>query len=187
MFSNRYVQRRVAADAARACFVCHRPTPSVLVNEDADKDFFYACDAHLQDAGFAQQDPGTRKQIEQQEARRQQFLELKALWEAKQKEVETSGGEKDTKEAKSDASVTDTDEKGALKKAKAVAAAAPAAPTAPQETRIRPVYVLNRGVHNMRLQHHRQAAQQQRSQQLLATPDLFPAVPTHKPSARQPE
>ncbi|THH11254.1 hypothetical protein EW145_g765 [Phellinidium pouzarii] len=49
-FTNIYYKRTAATQ--KACFVCDRPTATVLATKDS-VDFFYACDVHLDDPGFA--------------------------------------------------------------------------------------------------------------------------------------
>ncbi|PWN30574.1 DUF1742-domain-containing protein [Jaminaea rosea] len=51
--TNHYI-RRLVAEPGKACFVCSRPTPVVLVSTTAGADdFFYACRSHLSDRHFA--------------------------------------------------------------------------------------------------------------------------------------
>lgn len=174
MFRNNYIQRKVAPDSERACFLCHRPTTSVLVNEDPDSDYFYACSVHLADRGFALQDEANRKQIEEQQQRLTEYEDLRSKWEANK-----SKPAKDDKKNKDD-----KNNKDELEKEKEIEKEAP---QPLKEARIRSLYHLNRGVFNLRLQSHRQIAKQVKTQQLLATPDIFPAVPTHKPMPKKQE
>ncbi|PIG88342.1 hypothetical protein AARAC_001377 [Aspergillus arachidicola] len=50
-FQNIYHLRRVADTAAKACYVCHKPSSSVMITPD-NKDFFYVCPVHLKDRHF---------------------------------------------------------------------------------------------------------------------------------------
>ena len=43
---------RKTAGTPRACYVCYKPTPTVLATVNT-VDFIYACDTHLKDPGFA--------------------------------------------------------------------------------------------------------------------------------------
>ncbi|KAL1406114.1 hypothetical protein Q8F55_007797 [Vanrija albida] len=47
---NIYYERKTAT--ARACYICHRPTQTVLATLKAE-DYLYTCDGHLGDVGFA--------------------------------------------------------------------------------------------------------------------------------------
>ncbi|ANZ75588.1 BA75_02523T0 [Komagataella pastoris] len=53
-FNNLYKLRRVAADQARACFICYKPSDVVLVTVVSKEkpDFFYLCKSHLEDTQF---------------------------------------------------------------------------------------------------------------------------------------
>lgn len=164
MFSNNYIQRRTAPENERGCFLCHKPTTSVLVNEIPEADHFYACDVHLNDPGFATQDSNNLKEIESQNTRQKEFLELKAKWDSNQKKKDSDKPNKD-KEGSEHASEAEVSVEPAL-----------------QERKIKPLYHLNRGVYNLRVGTYRKAADQQRLQKMLSQPDLFPSVPTHKPS-----
>ncbi|MCJ1392230.1 hypothetical protein MMC18_005097 [Xylographa bjoerkii] len=49
--SNIWHLRTVAESSSKPCYVCYKPTVSVLITPD-NKDFFYACRGHLKDRGF---------------------------------------------------------------------------------------------------------------------------------------
>ncbi|CDK24350.1 unnamed protein product [Kuraishia capsulata CBS 1993] len=55
-FTSIYKLRKVADTSARSCFVCYKPSVSVLVSlpnaSSKDPDFFYVCEAHLRDSNF---------------------------------------------------------------------------------------------------------------------------------------
>ncbi|AOA62426.1 GQ67_00697T0 [Komagataella phaffii] len=53
-FNNLYKLRRVAADQAKACFICYKPSDVVLVTVVSKEkpDFFYLCKSHLEDTHF---------------------------------------------------------------------------------------------------------------------------------------
>jgi len=84
-FQNVYYKRQVAT--AKACFVCYRPTTTVLATLNAT-DFIYTCDSHLADTGFAtrivvadttQQPPSAPK------ASPEEIQKVKEEWDARQK------------------------------------------------------------------------------------------------------
>ncbi|PSN63859.1 DUF1742-domain-containing protein [Corynespora cassiicola Philippines] len=52
---NVWHHRRVADNAAKACWVCYKPSTNVMITPD-NKDFFYICVGHLSDRGFCQPD-----------------------------------------------------------------------------------------------------------------------------------
>ncbi|EOD50106.1 hypothetical protein UCRNP2_3139 [Neofusicoccum parvum UCRNP2] len=52
---NVWHHRRVADAQAKACWICFKPSSSVLITPDS-KDFFYICIGHLKDRGFCEPD-----------------------------------------------------------------------------------------------------------------------------------
>lgn len=54
-FENTWHLRHVADTACKACWVCYKPTASVLITPN-NKDYFYICAGHLKDRGFCQPD-----------------------------------------------------------------------------------------------------------------------------------
>lgn len=169
MFRNRYIKRKVDTSDARACFICYRPTASVMVNETPNADFFYICDSHLTDPGFARLDPEYEAALKKSEAEQAEIDQLRAEWDAKkQKQAEKKKNDdsnKDNNESKEKESATHS-----------------APPPAPPKTPIgRPTYELNKGVFKLRLGAKRQKAQERKTKSLLETPGAFPSAPTHKP------
>ncbi|KAK6203022.1 VPS4-associated protein 1 [Scheffersomyces amazonensis] len=51
-FPNHYTVKLVAANDSKACTICYKPTPTVLLN-DNKLDFLYICASHLKDDNFA--------------------------------------------------------------------------------------------------------------------------------------
>lgn len=58
---NLYHRRLVAPAAAKPCFICHKPSTTVLITPD-NRDFFFACIGHLKDRGFASPAEETKKE-----------------------------------------------------------------------------------------------------------------------------
>lgn len=52
-FPNEYNMRKVATPDSKACFICYKPTETVLVSQNK-ADFFYVCAGHLLDSLFAE-------------------------------------------------------------------------------------------------------------------------------------
>ncbi|KAI9688533.1 MAG: hypothetical protein M1822_001482 [Bathelium mastoideum] len=50
---NVWHHRRVADSGAKACYICYKPSTSVLITPD-NKDHLYVCVGHLKDRGFCQ-------------------------------------------------------------------------------------------------------------------------------------
>lgn len=173
MFRNRYIKRKVDTSDARACFICYKPTTSVMVNETPNADFFYICDSHLTDPGFARLDPEYELALKKSEAEQAEIDQLKAEWDAKkQKQAQKNSKKDDSKDDK------DSKEKGSS--ASSTNSVSP--PPPPPKTPIgRPTYELNKGVFKLRLGNKRQKMQEKKTKSLLEMPGAFPSAPTHKP------
>ncbi|CAO1629092.1 unnamed protein product [Sympodiomycopsis kandeliae] len=69
--SNHYIRRLTSTQ--KACFICSRPTPVVLVSVKAQaEDFFYICANHLNDRNFATLIPQQQQQQQQQQQSKQE-------------------------------------------------------------------------------------------------------------------
>ncbi|KAL0057702.1 hypothetical protein AAF712_002209 [Marasmius tenuissimus] len=98
-FENKYYKRTAAT--AKACYVCHKPTTTVLATINTT-DFIYACPTHLSDPGFA-----TRIQDEKAKPSEEEIQRVKKEWEEKQKKKKEEKKEEKTDEKKEEK----TDEK----------------------------------------------------------------------------
>jgi hypothetical protein len=173
-FKNLYHVRRVAESSAKACFICYKPTSTVMVTEDGKSDYFYLCEGHLADTAFAtpQVDPEVEKAKERQKALEQEIEELERRWKEHEAKKKKEKGEKENEDEKK------ASEKSALKteqeKNDAVANKKPR------------VYILNKDIFSIRLGNWRDAQRSKKTSQLLSKPNLFPKVPTHDPAATSP-
>lgn len=162
MFRNRYIKRTVDGSDARACFICYKPTISVLTNETPNTDFFFICDTHLSDPGFARLDPEYELQEKKRKEEQAEIDQLKADWEARKanqvnkEKVEEKNSEKTPQ------------------------AQPPSSTTPPPSSR--PTYELNKGIFKLRLNAKRQKVQEKKTKSLLEMPGLFPSAPKHKPT-----
>lgn len=185
MFKNRYQARRVADTDERGCFICHRPTTSVLANEIPSADFFFVCRTHLDDPGFAKLDPQIAQQQKEIQELEAQKRRLRAEWNAKQKSEEANDKTNETnpKEVPSGTEITTPDgDSGGNPDIKADVKTP--APDSLQTQTVRPalpkIYELNRNIYNLRITAKRRQAQERRTRELLANPASFPKVPTNK-------
>lgn len=55
--TNHYTRRTTAPSASKPCYICHKPTQTVLITP-CTRDFFYICPGHLHDRAFAVPAPG---------------------------------------------------------------------------------------------------------------------------------
>ncbi|KZT72705.1 DUF1742-domain-containing protein [Daedalea quercina L-15889] len=102
-FQNLYYKRAVAT--ARPCYVCHKPTTTVLATIQT-VDFLYVCDTHLSDPGFASQvgqandgvgAGGAKMGLSQEE-----IAKVKQEWEERQKKKQEKKGQGKDNEASQD-------------------------------------------------------------------------------------
>jgi len=111
--TNLYHLRRVAPTASKSCYVCYKPTSSCLITPN-NQDFFYVCDGHLKDPGFAspivsdEEKESNKKKDEMAKA----IEEVKKEYEEKQKnKKKKKKDKKDDDDKKSEKKDDDKDEK----------------------------------------------------------------------------
>lgn len=157
---NLYYKRTAAT--AKACYVCYKPTATVLATIDTT-DFLYTCLVHLTDPGFA-----TRVKDDDDDKRvgvnAEEIARVKQEWEEKQKKKREkekgkedsdkvdgpAKGENDKERAKQQASEEFLD-----KKPEAASVRQPIASPRPVHER----YVLHRRIFDLRLTEHRRRRQ----------------------------
>ncbi|KAL5488304.1 hypothetical protein ACEPAI_6412 [Sanghuangporus weigelae] len=185
-FANLYYKR--TAGTMKACFVCSRPTTIVLATKDS-VDFFYTCDGHLKDAGFASligesgdSLAGARKlgvsdeeiqKIKEEYERRQQKKREKV---DKEKDKSDDKGKDDSKE----------ETEGEKAKAKNTTSSSPAqAPSQSSGTSTPTVshqrYVLHRDIFAMRLGVHRKRRQVAKAKEVAPRLPSVPRAPVFNP------
>ncbi|EJD54078.1 DUF1742-domain-containing protein [Auricularia subglabra TFB-10046 SS5] len=148
-FKNVYYKRAVAT--AKPCFVCFKPTTTVLATMDAT-DFIYSCDLHLSDAGFASRitDEPAKKSPS---VSTDEILKIKQEWDERQKRKEEKEKEqKDDKDKANDKDKKDDDD--TKKNTKSPAPSLPASPPATAKP-THEKYSLHRDIFAMRQSEHR--------------------------------
>ncbi|KAJ2915011.1 hypothetical protein MD484_g5386, partial [Candolleomyces efflorescens] len=124
-FTNVYYKR--TAGTAKSCYVCYRPTPTVLATINT-VDFIYVCPGHLSDSNFASRIADAEAPAKSSVSA-EEIAKIKQEWEDKQKKKQEKEKEKgkeekeDGKDKKSDA--------GSSKEASKSPTPAPAASTKP--------------------------------------------------------
>ena len=111
---NLYHKRLVAPTSSKPCFICHKPSSTVLITPDA-RDFFYACAGHLKDNKFATPQDGVSaqdaKKAEEDKKRKEELdkeiEKVKKEWEEKQKKKGKGKKEKEEKAAEKETSEYD--------------------------------------------------------------------------------
>lgn len=121
LMENVWHLRRVADNASKACWICFKPTTSVLITPN-NKDFFFICSGHLVDKGFCQPDPDEAAAVEAKKKKDELDAEMEKVKKeydekqklkrekrkakekekdkAKEKEAESKEEEEDTKDEK---------------------------------------------------------------------------------------
>lgn len=131
-----YIPQAVAT--AKSCFVCYRPTTTVLATVNAT-DFVYTCDMHLADSGFASRIPEPEAAPSPKPSvSTEEILKVKKEWEDRQKKKPATD---DKEKEKKDSSKPSTP----------AASPPPAAPATPKHEK----YTLHRDIFSMRQAEHR--------------------------------
>ncbi|KAF2199687.1 DUF1742-domain-containing protein [Delitschia confertaspora ATCC 74209] len=182
---NTWHHRRVAEASAKPCWICYKPTSSVLITPD-NKDFFYICVGHLKDKGFCQPDAAEaaavaakKKEELEQEIRKvvKEYEEKKQRKKEKQKEKD-KGKDKESKEDKKkseDEDKKDQEDFDGKMKELSKSKEDMQADEGPR------IYSLNKNFYQMRVDRIRNAEIAKRNRERLKNPSLFPSVPSGDP------
>ncbi|KAI4629287.1 uncharacterized protein J4E87_003551 [Alternaria ethzedia] len=179
--------RRVADNAAKACWICYKPSTSVLITP-TNKDFFYICPGHLVDRGFCQPEADEAKRVADQkkqeeldreiEAVKKEYEEKQKLKREKRKGKDKEKDKEKEKEAKGKEAEEDKqDEKAKDDKIKELSKTKDQA-----QAELGPrIYQLNKNFYQMRLDKLRNAEIAKRNRERLNNPANFPSVPSGNP------
>ncbi|BCR85152.1 AAA-ATPase Vps4-associated 1 family protein [Aspergillus chevalieri] len=181
---NTWHHRKVAETAAKACFICYKPSSSVLITPD-NKDFFYICPAHLKDRNFCSPvvDTAGPEAKGKEEALAREIEKVKMEYEEKQqrkkeKEKGKDGKEKKDadkdKDAKSDEKERD-DKINSLRKQEKAQGQGQGSTSTDDSPR---VFSLHKNFYQMRVDRLRNIEMAKRNRQRLQDPSLFPSVPS---------
>ncbi|KAI0771980.1 VPS4-associated protein 1 [Trametes elegans] len=175
-FTNMYYKRAVGTP--KACYVCHKPTTTVLATINT-VDFLYTCDTHLSDPGFASQVGTSSDGVGAGGAKKMglspdEIAKVKEEWEERQKNKAEKAKDKD-KEKEKDKDKDDKDKdknsSGKEPEKKVPGSLSPpyTTPTPPTPTHQR--YTLHRDLFALRLAEHR------RRRQAVQARELAPRLP----------
>ncbi|KAF2864141.1 DUF1742-domain-containing protein [Piedraia hortae CBS 480.64] len=161
MATNIYHRRLVAEPAAKACWICYKPSSTVLTTPGGE-DFFYICPGHLDDTKFALAKDSQQPHVQAEKGKN---------------DDKTMG--KNEKVKDEDTDVKDSDKQPAKKKTDR------AEPKTKDEDQVKPkprVFELQKSFWQMRLQQKREAELRRRNRERMASPNFFPTVPKGNPS-----
>ncbi|KAL2002368.1 hypothetical protein VTN02DRAFT_75 [Thermoascus thermophilus] len=180
--------RRVADTAAKACYVCYKPSSSVLITPD-NRDFFYICPIHLKDRGFCSPIVNSEQEAakKKEDAMAREIEKVKQEYEEKQrkkKEKEEKDKEKENGDDKDKDKDKDTTKKGNgddekekndkidnIKKA--------AAESKPDDSPR--VFALHKTFYQTRIDRLHNIEIAKRNRERLRDPSFFPSAPTGNP------
>ncbi|TKA23488.1 hypothetical protein B0A50_07515 [Salinomyces thailandicus] len=180
---NLYHRRLVAESAAKPCWICYKPSSTVLITPDQD-DYFYLCAGHLKDNKFAiakdaedlaekQRKADLDKEIEAVKREYEEKMRKK-LDRKRQKEVEKDGSKQEKEEAGKAEREAEDAEKEKEAKLKELEGK-----KEPERTKVEGprIFELQKHFFQMRLQKKRDAEMAKRNRERMRQPGLFPSVP----------
>lgn len=177
-FSNTYHRRQVASQASKPCFVCYKPTTTVLNQEDS-KDWFFTCPGHLSNRGFAI--PVVDQEAEAAKHRKEELdREIEAIKKEYEEKMKKKKGkykdkDKDKQEKTGDSKKEEEEMDGKVKALEAQKDVESQREEGPR------IFNLHKSVFQMRVQRLRMAQQAKQTQERLRNPATFPAVPSGEP------
>ena len=184
---NLYHKRLVAETSSKACLICYKPTPTVLITPDS-RDFFYVCPGHLTDRGFATPSDGTggsdnetEKKKRDEELQREIEIvkkeyedKMKKRKKGKKKEEKDANGKKikdDDDDFGDDEKKEESEKDAKIKSLEGQKSAAQDAGSGPR------VFMLHKNIFQMRTNRLREAQLAKKRQEQLKSGSLFPSVP----------
>ncbi|KAK5116657.1 hypothetical protein LTR62_007331 [Meristemomyces frigidus] len=183
---NIYHRRLVAEASAKSCWICYKPSSTVLITPD-QADWFHICAGHLTDPKFAiakdAEDVAERKRKEEVD---KEIQAVKAEFEQKMKKKmerrKQKEHEKDDKNVKKDAKGKDDDEKEQKEldeKLKGLEGKKDPSATAKERAQIEGprIFELQKQFWQMRMQKKRDVEAAKRTKERLKQPGAFPSVP----------
>lgn len=184
MAKNLYHRRLVADSSAKACWICYKPSSTVLITPDND-DWFHICPGHLKDRKFAiakdEQELAEKKRQEELdkeiEAVKKEFDEKVKRKAEKRKVKDEDGKKKDEKEKKKkDEKEDEADVKAKEEQLKELEKKKEPAKAAGLEGPR--IFELQKNFYQMRVQKKRDAEAAKRNRERLRSAGGLPSVPT---------
>ncbi|PVI07796.1 DUF1742-domain-containing protein [Periconia macrospinosa] len=188
---NIWHHRKVAENSKKACWICYKPTESVLITPD-NKDFFYICTGHLSDGGFCRPDAdeaaaaAARKKKEELDREienvKKEYEEKQKLKREKRKEKQKEKDKDKDKEKEEETkkSEEEQDKDDAKKKDDKIKELSQSKEQAQVELGPR-IFTLQKNFYQMRLDRIRNAELAKRNRERLNNPSNFPSPPSNLP------
>ncbi|MCJ1292689.1 hypothetical protein MMC34_004242 [Xylographa carneopallida] len=174
--SNIWHLRTVAESSSKPCYVCYKPTLSVLITPD-NKDFFYACRGHLKDRGFCS--PVVDEAAKKKEELDREIELVKKEYEEKLAKKKKTKDKKELKEEDQEEKMKeDAAQKEAEKEKDEKIKAISNKKTPSVIDDIPRIYTLHKNFFQMRLDRIRNAEISKRNRERLKNPTAFPSVPS---------
>ena len=178
---NLYHRRLVAESGAKACWICYKPSTTVLITPDQD-DWFHVCPGHLTDRKFAMpkdaEDLAEKKRKEELdkeiETVKKEFEEKmrKKLARRKQKEYEKEDKKEEKKKEEKEDEKDEKDKEEKLNNLEKKKEPEKPAIEGPR------IFELHKNFFQMRLQKKRDSEVAKRNRDRLRSPGAFPSVPS---------
>ncbi|EHA20432.1 hypothetical protein ASPNIDRAFT_44253 [Aspergillus niger ATCC 1015] len=154
--------RRVADTAAKACYICYKPSSSVLITPD---NRIQAVAAKAKDEAMAREIEKVKKEYEEKQQRK------KNKDAEKEKEKKNDDNKDKEKDDKSATKKGDEEDKK-MQKERDDKKSTTSSDDSPR------VFALHKNFYQMRIDRMRNAEMARRNRQRLQDPSLFPSVPT---------
>ena len=180
-----YYRRQVAESDAKACWICYRPSSTVLITPEKD-DWFHVCASHLKDRKFAI--PQDEEDLEEKKRKEELDKEIEAVKKEfdekmKKKQEKRKDKDADKKASKKEEKKEDEDEeKQKEAKVKELEQKKDESKKGSEGPRI---FELHKDFQQMRMQKKREAEQRKRdaensrkNMETLKTAGGFPSVPS---------
>ncbi|KAH7916677.1 DUF1742-domain-containing protein [Hygrophoropsis aurantiaca] len=159
-FPNIYYKRTAAT--AKACFICYKPSTTVLATVDTT-DFLYTCPTHLGDYGFASRLAEPEQEPKKPGATPEEIAKVKEEWEERQrrkKEKAKEAAEKDEKAKSEDkdkdkGAKKEDEDKDADKKSPSPPGSWSSGQSTPASKPVHERYALHRDIFALRVAEHR--------------------------------
>lgn len=174
---NLYHRRLTAESASKACWICYKPTCTVLITEAQD-DWFNVCPGHLQDTKFAiAKDAEDLEKRRREEAIEKEIAAVKKEYEEKLKLKDKKKKKDSKKEDDEKREKENEEEKLEKEQAEKLKALEDKKPTEKAKVDGPRIFELHKQFFNMRLQRKHNAQAAKRTQERLRNPSAFPSVP----------